>query len=86
MEKLSLRQRSVRNLVANAKSSKRIIEQWLFYATLRYMQLNKFTEAQELLLEDAVDFFVKYLDSVEFDEDFLKKVELEPIQIPAKTK
>ena len=84
MEKLSLRQRSVLDLLKRVKFFKKTIKQWFYYAGLKYLKTHKLTDAQESFLEDITDFFVEYMDDVENDKDFLKKAELEPIELPFK--
>lgn len=84
MEKLSLRQRSVVDLTTRVKTFKKTIKQWFYYAGLKYLKTHKLTEPQETFLEDITDFFVEYMDNVENDKDFLKRAELEPINLPIK--
>ena len=84
MEKLSLRQRSVLDLLKRVKFFKKTIKQWFYYAGLKYLKTHKLTDVQESFLEDITDFFVEYMDNVENDKDFLKKAELEPIELPFK--
>ena len=84
MEKLSLRQRSALDLLKRVKFFKKTIKQWFYYAGLKYLKTHKLTDAQESFLEDITDFLVEYMDNVENDKDFLKKAELEPIELPFK--
>ena len=84
MDKLSLRQRSVLDLSKRVQFFKKTIKQWIYYAGLVYLKGHKLTEPQEAFLEDITDFFVEYMDNIENDKDFLKKAELEPIELPLK--
>lgn len=82
MEKLDLRQRSVVDLVSRVKFFKKTLKQWFYYAGLIYLKTHKLTDSQEAFLEDITDFFVEYMDNVEKDKNFLKKINLDPVDLP----
>ena len=82
MEKLSVRQRSVADLAKRVLVFKRTIKQWVYYAGLKYLQKNKLTEPQEAFLADITDFFVEYIDEIEKDKDFLKKMDIGAVSLP----
>ena len=84
MEELSLRQKSVRDLIRKVKPLKKTIKQWFYHAGMKFLQSRQLTDEQEVFLEDVTDFFVDNLDELEDDMKFLKKVELGPIQLPKK--
>ena len=85
MEKLNLRQRSAVDLVGRVKIFKKTLKQWFYYAGLEYLKTHKLSDSQEALLEDITDFFVEYMDDVEKDTNFLKRADLEPVQLPVRS-
>ena len=87
MKELSLRQKSILDLVRRVIPMKSTIRQWFYHAGIKFLQEHpNLTDEQELFLEEVTDFFVDNLDRIEHDKSFLKKMELEPIQIHKKEK
>ena len=84
MKKLSLRQKSVLDLIRRILPLKKVIKQWFYHAGIKFLQSHQLTDEQEVFLEEVTDFFVDNLEELEEDEKFLKKVELEPIKLPEK--
>lgn len=83
---LSLRQKSVLDLVKKVSVLKGIIRRWLYYAGFKFIQGRNLTEEQEVFLEEVTNFFLDNLEHIEEDRSFLKKIELAPIKLPNKKK
>ncbi len=86
MEKLSLRQKSVLNLIRKIKPLKRFIKQWFYHAGMKFLQVHHLTDEEELFLEKVTDFFVENLEEIDEDPKFLQRVDIGPIQLPNKKK
>jgi hypothetical protein len=86
MAELSLRQKSVQNLIRRVTPLKKVIKQWFYHAGMKFLQSHQLTDEEEVFLEEVTDFFVDNLDELQDDVKFLKKVELGPIQLPKKKK
>lgn len=86
MKELSLRQKSVLDLIRRVIPMKKTIKQWFYHAGMKFLQSHQLTDEQETFLEEVTDFFVENLDELEEDIKFLKKVELDPIKLPEKKK
>ena len=84
MEELSLRQKSVLDLIRRVRPLKRTIKQWFYHAGMKFLEANQLTDEEELFLERVTDFYVSNLEAIEEDIKFLKKVEFGPIQFPNK--
>ena len=84
MEDLSLRQKSVLDLIRRVIPLKNTIKQWFYHAGMKFLQTHELTDEQEVFLEEVTDFFVGNLEELEEDVKFLKKIELGPIQLPEK--
>ena len=83
---LSLRQKSVFDLVKKVTALKNIIRRWFYYAGFKFIQEKNLTEEQEAFLEEVTNFFLENLDHIEEDRSFLRKIELAPIKLPNKKK
>ena len=86
MEELSLRQKSVLDLIRRVKPLKGTIKQWFFHAGMKFLQANQLTDEEELFLERVTDFYVENLEELEEDIKFLQKIDLGPIQLTSKSK
>lgn len=86
MNKLNLRQKSVLDLIRRVNPLKGTIKQWFYHAGMKFLQENQLSDEEELFLERVTDFFVENLEALEEDIKFLQRVELGPIQLPAKKK
>ena len=86
MEKLSLRQKSILNMVNRIHGIKRTIKDWYFHAGMQFLKGRELTDEQEMFLEEVTDFFIDNLDNIEKDKSFMKRTELGPIQLPQKKK
>ena len=86
MQEMSLRQKSVLDLIRRVKPLKKTIKQWFYHAGMKFLQGRQLTDEQEVFLEEVTDFFVENLEQLEEDTKFLQKVELGPIQLPNKKK
>ena len=86
MKELSLRQKSVLDLIRRVKPLKKTVKQWFYHAGMKFLQVNELTDEEEIFLEKVTDFYVENLDKLEEDIKFLQKVELGPIQLPTKKK
>ena len=86
MEELSLRQKSVLDLIRRVIPMKKTIKQWFYHAGMKFLQTHELTDDQENFLEEVTDFFVENLDEIEEDIKFFKKAELGPIQLPKNVK
>ena len=86
MKELSLRQKSILDLIRRVKPLKKTIKQWFYHAGMKFLQSRELTDEQELFLEEVTDFYAENLDALEEDMSFLKKVDLGPIQLPNKKK
>lgn len=86
MKELSLRQKSVLDIVRRVIPMKKTIKQWFYYAGIKFLQSRELTDEQELFLEEVTDFFVENLEKIEEDRSFLKRIDLGPIQLPSKKK
>ena len=84
MEKLSLRQKSVLDLIRRVKPLKKTIKQWFYHAGMKFLQANQLTDEEEAFLEKVTDFYVENLEELEEDMKFLQKIDLGPIQLPNK--
>ena len=84
MKELSLRQKSIMDLIGRVIPLKKTIKQWFYHAGMKFLQSRQLTDEQEVFLEEVTDFFVENLDELEYDTKFVKKIELEPIQLPVK--
>lgn len=80
MEKLSLQQKSIKDLAKRVILFKRTLKQWFYFAGLRYLQSHSLNDIQEKFLEEFTDFLVEYVDSVS-TEEFLKRKELTSVKI-----
>lgn len=86
MKELSLREKSVLDLIRKVIPLKKTIKQWFYYAGMKFLQTHELKDEEELFLEEVTDFFVENLEELEDNVKFIKKVELGPIQLPAKKK
>lgn len=84
MKELSLRQKSVLDLIRRVIPLKKTIKQWFYHAGMKFLQTHELTDEQEVFLEEVTDFFVENLEELEEDTKFLKKIELGPIKLPEK--
>ena len=84
MRELSLRQKSVLDLIRKIGPLKSIVKQWFYHAGMKFLQSHQLTDEQEVFLEEVTDFFVENLEELREDPKFLEKVELGPIQLPEK--
>ena len=84
MKELSLRQKSVLDLIRRVKPLKKTIKQWFYHAGMKFLQANELTDEEELFLEKVTDFFVENLEEIDEDVKFLQKVEMGPIVLPNK--
>ena len=80
---LTLRQKQLLNMVGRVSELKHTFKQWFNYVGVKFLQAKELTEEQEALLEEMVDFYSDYIDKIEQDKSFLKRVSLDPIQLPA---
>ena len=48
------------------------------------MQQHKLNDVQENLLEDITDFYVEYMDNIENDKEFFKKIKIDPVGFSVK--
>ena len=86
MKNLSLRQKSVLDLIREIAPIKKVIKQWFYHAGMKFLQSHQLTDEEETFLEEVTDFFVDNLDGLEVTEGALKKTELGPVQLPAPKK
>lgn len=84
MKELSLRQKSVLNLIRRVIPLKKTIKQWFYHAGMKFLETHQLTDEQEVFLEEVTDFFVENLEGIAEDPKFLKKAELSPIVLPKK--
>ena len=84
MKELSLRQKSVLDLIGRVKPLKKTIKQWFYHEGMKFLQAHQLTDEEEIFLEKVTDFFVDDLERLEEDKRFLQKLELGPIQLPKK--
>lgn len=84
MKELSLRQKSVLNLIRRVIPLKKTIKQWFYHAGMKFLETHQLTDEQEVFLEEVTDFFVENLEEITEDSKFLKKAELGPIVLPKK--
>ena len=84
MKELSLRQKSVMDLIRRVKPLKKTIKQWFYHEGMKFLQAHQLTDEEEIFLEKVTDFFVEDLEKLEEDKRFLQKLELGPIQLPQK--
>ena len=82
MKELSLRQKSVLDLIRRVIPLKKTIKQWFYHAGMKFLETHQLTDEQEVFLEEVTDFFVENLEEVTEDPKFLKKAELGPIVLP----
>ena len=83
---LSLRQKNLLDMRDRVSLFKRTLKQWINYVGVKFMQVRDFTEEQEDLLAEMTEFYLDYIDKVEQDHAFLKRVQLDPIKLPEKKK
>lgn len=83
---LSLRQKQLLNTVGSIADLKHIFKQWLNYVGIKFLQNRETTEKEEVILEEIIDFYYDYIDKIENDRSFLKKVSLGSVQLPPKKK
>ena len=86
MKELSLRQKSLRDLIRRVKPLKSTIKQWFYHAGMKFLQGRELTDEQEVFLEEVTDFFVENLEELDETDKFLERVELDPIKLPEKKK
>ena len=86
MVTLSLRQKSVLDLIRRVKPLKKTIKQWFYHAGMKFLQANQLTDEEEAFLEKVTDFFIENLEELDEDMRFLEKADLGPIQLPNKKK
>lgn len=84
MEKLSLRQKSLLNMIRRIHPVKRTIKDWYYHAGMKFLDKRELTDEQEQFLEEVTDFFMDNLENIEKDKSYLNKTELGPIQLPPK--
>lgn len=85
MVELSLRQKSVLDLVKKVSAIKSIVKRWFYYAGMKFLQEHdNLTDEQELFLEEITDFFVENIENIEHDKTFLKRIEMGPIDLSKK--
>jgi hypothetical protein len=82
MKELSLRQKSVLDLIRRVIPLKKTIKQWFYHAGMKFLQSHKLTDEQEVFLEEVTDFFVENLEELEDDIRFVKKAQLGPLEFP----
>lgn len=82
MKELSLRQKSVMDLIRRVIPLKKTIKQWFYHAGMKFLQSHELTDEQEVFLEEVTDFFVENLEELEDDIKFATKVELGPVELP----
>lgn len=81
---LDLRQKQLLDMARRVKGLKHTFKQWLNYVGIKFIQGRNLSDEQELMLEEIIDFYSDYIDKIEQDKTFLKKVTLEPIKLPEK--
>lgn len=86
MKELSLRQKSVVDLVRRVVLLKSTVKDWFYHAGMKFLQTHELTDEQESFLEEVTDFFIDNLEKIDQDKSFLKRIELGPIQLPIKKK
>jgi rhamnogalacturonyl hydrolase YesR len=86
MKELSLRQKSVRDLIRRVIPLKKTIKQWFYHAGVKFLQSHQLTDDQERFLEEVTDFFVENLEELENNAKFFKKVEMGPVELPKEKK
>lgn len=87
MVELSLRQKSVLDLVKRVSAIKGIVKRWFYYAGMKFLQEHdNLTDEQELFLEEVTDFFVENIENIEHDKTFLKRIEMGPIDLSKRKK
>lgn len=84
MKGLSLRQKSLLDLVRRVTPLRATIKQWFYHAGMKFLQSHELNEEQEKLLEEMTDFFIENLDTLEEDAKTLEKAQLGPVQLPGK--
>ena len=84
MEELSLRQKSLFELVRQINLVKPIAKRWYLHAGLKFLQGRELTDEQEEFLEEITDFYIDNLMNIEKDKEFIKKITLDPIKLPKK--
>lgn len=67
MKELSLRQKSILDLIRRVKPLKKTIKQWFYHAGMKFLQSRELTDEQELFLEEVTDFYAENLDALEED-------------------
>ena len=85
-EKLSLRQSAYYDIIKRLHPIKEVVKRWYYRAGMKFLQSRELTDEQEVFLEEVTDFFVDNLDNIEKDQNFIKKVILDPIKLPEKKK
>lgn len=84
MEELSLRQKSLFDLVRQISAVKPIAKRWYLHAGLKFLQNRELTDEQETFLEEITDFYIENLMNIEKDKEFIRKITLDPITLPMK--
>ena len=79
MQKLSIKQRSAVELSKRVLLFQRTIKQWFYYAGLKYLQSHELSNIEEDFLNRITNYYIKYIDNITKDEDFLKSVKLQEI-------
>ena len=79
-----LRQKQLLDMAGRITSLKHTFKRWLNYVGVKFMQGRELSDEQELMLEEIIDFYSDYIDKIEQDKTFLKKVVLDPIKLPEK--
>ena len=75
MKELSLRQKSVVDLVRRVVLLKSTVKDWFYHAGMKFLQTHELTDEQESFLEEVTDFFIDNLEKIDQDKSFLKRIE-----------
>lgn len=86
MSELSLRQKSMMDLVGRVAPLKKIIKEWFYHAGMEFLRNRQLSDEEEVFLEEVTDFFVENLDGIEENKAYLERGKLEPIKLPVKKK
>lgn len=76
MDKLTIKQKSAVDLANRVLVFQRTIKQWFYYASLKFLQMNELSSSEEDFLEKITNFYIKYMDNITNDKDFLKAIKL----------
>lgn len=76
---MSLRHRCNVDLAERVLLFKSTIKRWFYYASLKYLQTHNLSDDQEIFLSEITDCYLRYMDKIESDSDFLKEVKLPPV-------